>query len=402
VILPIQVFVALAGIAALLVAIGAGLVAAGDATLLSAVRTADDPDAPLAAKEARAFPRRSLIEIWLMHDLLLAAAAVIGVVLWPHGSWTAGALVAVALLVALGARVLVARIPQPMRGVVWRVALRVAPLARLLMVGGRFVAHRTRGTDADTFCDRDAEEAPERAGSVLDPEERDLLVKVRAFGTRQVREVMTPRIEIFSLPDDISPGELLAAVNEARFARVPVYHGEKDNIVGILYVKDLLGRRLGDDFHLSGILHRPTVVAPDKPIDEVFRELRRAKVHLALVIDELGSLVGLVTMEDILEELFGKIRDESDVDEPQIERRGDALLVPGRLPITELASALDRPIDVSGDETTVGGVLIAQAGKVPREGDRFGIDGLTFIVERREGTVLKRVRVEPADQVEHA
>ncbi|HYC22640.1 MAG TPA: hemolysin family protein [Candidatus Bathyarchaeia archaeon] len=395
--LPLRIFLPLASSTGLAIALSAALLGAAEATLLSAVRTANDPDAPHAVKEARAFPRRLLVALWLLRDLLLVAAAAGGIALVPSEPWlAAAALVALALLGSLGGRAFVARVPQAMRGPVWPLALRIAPLARLEMSAGRRLARRVRGATADTFCEGDAGVPGEGSDTVLDPEERDLLVKVRAFGSRQVREVMTPRVEIFSLPDDISPLELLTQVNEARFARVPIYHGEKDNVVGILYVKDLLGRRLGEGFNMGGILHRATVVPPEKPVDEVFRELRRSKVHIALVIDELGSLVGLVTMEDILEELFGKIRDDSDEAEPEIERRGTALVVPGRLPMVELASVLDRPIEVSGDETTVGGVLIAQAGKVPREGDRFGIDGLNFTVERREGTVLKRIRVEPA------
>jgi Mg2+/Co2+ transporter CorC len=395
--LPLRIFALLAGSAGLAIVLLGALLGAAEATLLSEVRTANDPDAPHAVQEARAFPRRLLVALWLLRDFLLVAAASAGFALVPGQPWlAASAFVALALLGWFGGRAFVARAPQPMRGPAWNLALQVAPLARLEMTGGRWLARRVHGPSVDTFCEGDAGVPGDGSDTVLDPEERDLLVKVRAFGSRQVREVMTPRVEIFSLPDEISPQELLAQVNEARFARVPIYHGEKDNVVGILYVKDLLGRRLGEGFNLGGILHRPTAVPPEKPIDEVFRELRRSKVHIALVIDELGSLVGLVTMEDILEELFGKIRDDSDEAEPEIERRGTALVVPGRLPMVELASVLDRPIEVSGDETTVGGVLIAQAGKVPREGDRFGIDGLTFTVERREGTVLKRVRVEPA------
>jgi CBS domain containing-hemolysin-like protein len=117
-------------------------------------------------------------------------------------------------------------------------------------------------------------------------------------------------------------------------------------------------------------------------------------VHLALVIDSLGTLVGLVTLEDLLEELFGEIRDESDLHEPGVERHGNALLVPGRLPVAELALALDRPIETDG-QTTVGGLLMAHAGKIPRVAEEITFDGLRFTVERREGTILRRVRVEP-------
>ena len=174
-----------------------------------------------------------------------------------------------------------------------------------------------------------------------------------------------------------------------------IHRDDKDHVVGILYVRYLLGRRLDESFHLEGILHRATVVSPDARVDQAFRELRRARVHLALVYDDLGTLLGLVTMEDLLEELFGEIRDESDEAEPRVERIGNALVVSGRLPISELENALQRQMNVSGDETTVGGVLMASAGQIPRVAEQHTIDGLRFTVERREGNVLRRVRVEP-------
>ena len=219
---------------------------------------------------------------------------------------------------------------------------------------------------------------------------------MRSFGSRQVKDVLTPRVDLFWLPEDISPGALLAAVDEARFARIPVHGTQTDDIVGILYAKDLVGRDLNEDFKLAEILHAPTVVAPELPVDEAFNQLRRKKVHIALVIDEFGTLAGLVTLEDLLEELFGEIRDESDLAEPGIERCGQALVVPGRLPINELATALDRSIEGGEDETTVGGLLMETAGRIPRVADELTIDGLRFTIERREGTILRRVRVEPA------
>jgi len=282
-----------------------------------------------------------------------------------------------------------------MRGPVWRAVVNLAPIARLGMSAARFANARLGRRKLDGFIQGDHEQPDPGEESVLEPEERELLVKVRAFGSRQVREVMTPRIDVFSLSEETPPRELLAQVDEARFARVPIYRGEKDNVVGILYVKDLIGRDVDASFDLAPLLHRPFVVPPEKPVDEVFRELRKSKVHLALVIDELGSLVGLVSMEDLLEELFGEIRDESDASEPGIERHGEALVVPGRLPLSELSTTLGRPVPAAGDETTVSGLLMATAGRIPRVADQITAAGLRFTVERREGTVLRRVRVEP-------
>ena len=124
---------------------------------------------------------------------------------------------------------------------------------------------------------------------------------------------MTPRVRVAALPVDVSGGALLAALREQRFSRVPVYRGERDNVVGVLYAKDLLGRDVSaPGFRLEPFLRPPAFVPLGMRAGDVFRELRRLKVHLALVVDEYGGIAGLVTMEDLLEELFGEIRDEYD------------------------------------------------------------------------------------------
>ncbi len=159
-------------------------------------------------------------------------------------------------------------------------------------------------------ADGGAEEGEEEA---LDQHGRELLARVRALGLRPVRAVMTPRVRVAALPVDVSGSALLAALREQRFSRVPVYRGERDNVVGVLYAKDLLGRDVSaPGFRLEPFLRPPAFVPLGMRAGDVFRELRRRKVHLALVVDEYGGIAGLVTMEDLLEELFGEIRDEYD------------------------------------------------------------------------------------------
>lgn len=356
-------------------------------------RTTSDPQAPPPIRDVRAFPRLAVTTLWLGRDTALIGAAAAG--LWLGG--VAGA-IAAALAAWISAMVGAARAVQsdgPLRGRTWNWVQRLLPVARLLRRASRFVARRLTSQPLDAFVAGDVEGA-EGDPRELDPEERELLANVRSFGSRQVNDVLTPRVDVFWLSEDISPEDLLAAVDDARFARIPIHGKATDDVVGILYVKDLLGRRLDHDFRLAEILHPPTVVVPELPVDEAFHELRRKKVHIALVIDELGTMAGVITMEDLLEELFGEIRDESDGAEPGIERLGKALVVPGRLPVAELATALDRPIEAREDDTTVGGLLMETAGKIPRVADQLTIDGLRFTIERREGTILRRVRVEPA------
>jgi len=159
---------------------------------------------------------------------------------------------------------------------------------------------------ADGMVDEDEEAA-------LDPRARELLERVRALGQRPVRDVMTPRVRIAAMAVEVTGPALLAALREQRFSRVPLYRGERDNVVGVLYAKDLLGRDVNaPGFRLEPFLRPPTFVPVGMRAGDVFRELRRRKVHLALVVDEYGGVAGLVTMEDLLEELFGEIRDEYD------------------------------------------------------------------------------------------
>jgi putative hemolysin len=159
-------------------------------------------------------------------------------------------------------------------------------------------------------ADGTVEEGEEAA---LDARSRELLARVRAMRQRPVRAVMTPRVRIAAVPIETSGAVLLGTLREQRFSRVPVYRGERDNVVGILYAKDLLGRDLETPgLRLEPLLRPPVFVPVGMRAGDVFRELRRRKVHLALVVDEYGGIAGLVTLEDLLEELFGEIRDEYD------------------------------------------------------------------------------------------
>jgi magnesium and cobalt exporter, CNNM family len=159
---------------------------------------------------------------------------------------------------------------------------------------------------ADGRVDEDEEAA-------LDERGRELLERVRALRQRPVRAVMTPRVRVVGVPVDIAGDALLATLREQRFSRVPVHRGDRDNVVGVLYAKDLLGRDVhAPGFRVEPFLRPPMFVPVGMHAGDVFRELRRRKVHLALVVDEYGGIAGLVTMEDLLEELFGEIRDEYD------------------------------------------------------------------------------------------
>ena len=147
--------------------------------------------------------------------------------------------------------------------------------------------------------------------AALDALGRELLGRLRTFQQRPVRAVMTPRLRIVSLPVDLPGPALLAALYEHRFSRLPVYRGDRDNVIGVLYAKDLCGLDVAaPGFRLEPLLRPPTFVPVSMRAGDVFPELRRRKVHLALVVDEYGGIAGLVTMEDLLGELFGDVADD--------------------------------------------------------------------------------------------
>ena len=253
-------------------------------------------------------PRRFWLTLLVAREIGTAGAA--AAVAW--AALASGALPAWAAALAAGAvAFLVAEAVAPGLGLAVPNALadRVAdgvdrvlaplrrPLERPAVVVASWVA-------ADGAAEED-EEAP------LDAPGRELLGRLREFRQRPVRAVMTPRLRIVALPVDLPGPALLAALYEHRFSRLPVYRSDRDNVIGTLYAKDLCGLDLAaPGFRLEPLLRPPIFVPLGMPAGDVFRELRRRKVHLALVVDEYGGIAGLVTMEDLLGELFGDVADE--------------------------------------------------------------------------------------------
>jgi putative hemolysin len=263
---------------------------------------------------------------------------------------------------------------------------------------GRALTHGFLGeapSGENIFATEEMAALTRESESELADAERVLVAKAVSFGDRPVRHVLTPRRDIVAVPTDIAPADVLGVMRESGCSRIPVYRGEKDDIVGFLYVKDVLGTALGAD-GIGPLIREPYVVQTEKPVGELFREFRARKVHIALVLDEYGSLVGLVTMEDLLEELFGEMRDELDEDaEPSIRRRGSgSFLVSGRVSVGELNARLKLDIPPSDDEATIAGVVIDRLGRVPEVGETLHMDGFAVTVEKLDGSAVELVRVD--------
>jgi CBS domain containing-hemolysin-like protein len=219
------------------------------------------------------------------------------------------------------------------------------------------------------------------------------------LGERRVHEVMVPRVSIAGLPVDGTFEDAIDVVIERGHSRIPVYEESLDEIVGILYAKDLLPYLkpdAADRPSLRTLLRPPVLVPESMTIDDLLHELQRRKVHLAIVLDEYGGTAGLVTIEDLLEEIVGEIQDEYDVEEPMVVRLSDhEARVDGRADIDELQELFDVTLDLEDEEEydTVGGLIYHRVGGVPSPGDRVELEGITLTVETTDGRRVGKVLV---------
>jgi len=238
----------------------------------------------------------------------------------------------------------------------------------------------------------------ERTGEqgVLEAEEEQMISAVIELGESRVHEVMVPRIDIVALPAGAGVAEAVDLILAEGHSRIPVYEDSVDNIIGILYAKDLLPilHRQEPPPALRSILRPPLFVPESMSIDDLLHELQRRKVHLAIVLDEYGGTAGLVTIEDLLEEIVGEIQDEYDTEEPMVVRLSDdEARVDGRADVDDLVELFDVRLDEEDQEQydTVGGLVYHHIGGVPRVGDQVELDGATLTVESTDGRRVGKV-----------
>ncbi|MDH4276461.1 MAG: hemolysin family protein, partial [Acidimicrobiia bacterium] len=230
---------------------------------------------------------------------------------------------------------------------------------------------------------------------VIEPAERDLIESVIEFGGTVVREVMVPRTDMITVEREVTVEEALEVSSVVGFSRVPVVGENIDDVVGLAYVKDLIRAELDDNAGqtVERLMRRAHFVPETKKVAELLREMQQDKFHMAIVVDEYGGVAGLVTLEDLIEELVGEIVDEYDVDEAQVERLVDgSLRVDARILIDELndLGTLALP---EGDWDTVGGLVFDVFGRVPGAGEVCEVDGYRLKVERLQGRRITRVLV---------
>jgi putative hemolysin len=239
---------------------------------------------------------------------------------------------------------------------------------------------------------------------VIEHEERELIESVIEFGDTVVREVMVPRTDMVTVDADDLVADCVALAIEQGFSRMPVCGAGIDDIVGVVYTKDLVrAERAGRGAEpVARIMRKAHFVPETKKVDRMLREMQAGKNHLAVVVDEYGGTAGLVTLEDLLEELVGDIRDEFDLEDPDVVTLGDgALRVHGRMPISELNDLLDAELP-DDDWDTVGGLIFSKLGHVPSVGEEVDVDGHRLVVERLQGRRITRVRIDSIDDTERS
>ena len=293
------------------------------------------------------------------------------------------------------------RLAPLVRAVEWLLA---APLA-----AGEFLERRLREwLPPAASPEEDRETSSERfreivaAEAAVTGDERELLHGAFSLGRTEVREVMVPRVDMIGIDLEMPWSEVLDRVRSSEHARLPVYRDTLDHVVGILYAKDLLPAVIGGGPPAGGwhALVRPaSFIPPSRLIDDQLRDFQASRTHMAIVIDEFGGTAGLVTIEDILEEIVGDIRDEHDIEEEDVEHEhGQRFWVAGRVTLDDLSTLVGRQFDLEG-VTTVGGLVYTLLGRVPRPGEQIEYGGFRIVGERLRRRRVERVyfeRLEPA------
>ncbi|HVP97230.1 hemolysin family protein [Methanoregula sp.] len=232
----------------------------------------------------------------------------------------------------------------------------------------------------------------------IEQDEKDMLYSVLEFGDTMAREIMTPRVDVIVMEDTTALGDAIRIFNETGFSRIPIYHDQIDNVTGVLNVKDVFSALVSNrkDLSIKEIMYDPTFVPETKKIDDLLKELQVHRVQIAIVIDEYSSFVGIVTVEDILEELVGDIRDEYDREEPDVQKIAEGVYVLDAQMWVDDANeelGLDLPMDESYE--TVGGLLIDRLGHLPQhpgEKVEIGNGRITLVVMQMHGRRIVKIK----------
>lgn len=254
--------------------------------------------------------------------------------------------------------------------------------------------------DAKSYADEleqeilDAVSEGERHGAV-DEEEKEMIESVIELTDTHVEEIMTPRTDIVAIPKDCDLTTVLETIRSKGHSRIPVYDGTIDTILGVLYAKDLLQRDENKPFELTAAMRKVPFIPESKLVRQMLREFQAQKLHIAIVLDEYGGTAGLITMEDIIEELVGEIRDEYDPAEPaELKRIDDGNVeVDARMRIDDLNDQLDLNLPEDEDYETIGGMVFSRMGRIPKAGERCSAANVEIQVITAEPRRITRLKL---------
>jgi CBS domain containing-hemolysin-like protein len=276
------------------------------------------------------------------------------------------------------------------------IARLMRPMTRLLInISGAGPEREStvNGGDADSEAKPPAADEPEGESAISEEEGRELLQSVVDFTETVVKEVMTPRPDIIAIPSHATLAELRSLFREEQYSRIPVFRKDLDDIIGIVFVKDLVALPPGAEPPLTTLMRSAYMVPESKRAAELLKEMQRRQAQMAIVVDEYGGTAGLVTVEDLLEEIVGEIRDEYDVESETVTDEGDGTFVfSGKVNVDEVRDRLGVEIEREGFET-VGGYLLSYLGHMPYVGETFEVDDLAVEVLEVERRRITKVRV---------
>ncbi len=234
-----------------------------------------------------------------------------------------------------------------------------------------------------------------------DDQELDILKSILKFSDVSVKQIMKPRIDVVAIEDDIIYDEVLNIVRESGFSRIPVFHEDFDNIVGILYAKDLISYLdQKSDFKWQNLIRKNILYVPEsKKINELLKEFQKQKLHMAIVVDEYGGSAGIITMEDIMEEILGEIIDEFDEENKTeyVKIDNKTYIFEGKTLLMDFVKVFDEDIDIfnnfKGESDSLAGLILEIKGEIPEKQEKIEVDKFTFIVEEASDRRIEKIKV---------
>lgn len=229
---------------------------------------------------------------------------------------------------------------------------------------------------------------------VLEDVEKEMIFNVFDFADQQVKDVMVQRVDVIAVDEEATYDEVMEVIKSEQFSRIPVYSETIDNIIGIINVKDFaMVENIQEDFSIDKYMREPYYTFEFKKIVEVFKEMKKTRNHIAIVLDEYGGTVGLVTIEDLVEEIVGEIEDEYDEEKKSIETiKDNEYIVDGSTRLHDIGDLLEVDID-SEEFDSVGGLMIGELGRIPEEKEKVKVEDITFIAEEVDKNRIKKVRI---------